>query len=275
MQGHGEEALSWVQEARERMAALPEQGEQPELVEPWNVREIVLRIGGQAAGEVGRWQEALDFEREVVASMQARGATELEEAIVSFNGSLSLLQLGELEWAGRVLLACREVFEHEGALEPLGRTLGALASLEWWRGHDQEAMRLERTALRYAYVARSPEAAANGHHNIASGLRRAGTGTAPVLAHRLAAALIWYQLGDEKASSDTLDGAARDLAGAGDPPPLPGSFADLCDLVGQVQGVQLADLSARLPRHGSGDDTLAEVIRLAAERARAIREATT
>ena len=272
MLGRSDEVLAWVQDARDRMAALPEQSEQPEQVEPWNVREILLRIASEAAGELGRWQESLDLDAEVFASQHARGATDLEQAIVSFIGSIALIELGELDQAERLLLKCRKVFEDEAALGPLGRTLGLMAGLEWRRGHDEEALRLEKTAIRYAYVARYPEGVAAGHHNIANHFRRGDAEPALVLAHRLAAATIWSRLDREYDLSMSLDGAAQDLATAGDPPPLPGSFEELCRLVGQTEGVRLAELTARLPGTGSDDDLLAEVLRLVAGRAEPARQ---
>jgi tetratricopeptide (TPR) repeat protein len=263
MMGRNDEVLAEVQTLRNEMAALPESSDQLERVNPWNVREVVLDTGREAARNLGRWQEALEFNAERIRSKQARGATDHEVASSRFNDYFPLLRLGELEAAGRVLEACREIFEAEGDLGMLGQTFSALGDLEDERGHPGEAIRLEQTALRYEYAGADPEAVTVSHRNLANYLGRAGGDPALVVAHRLAAAYVGSRTGSGQLPG-TLDALAGDLAAAGAPSPLPASFGELCERVGRVEGVRLAELAARLPaRQESDDQVLAELVQLA------------
>jgi hypothetical protein len=260
--GRNEEVLAEVPVLRTQMAALPKQSGQ-ESVNPWGVHEFVLDIAREVATNLGRWKEALGFNAEQIRSLQARGAPDLNVARTMFNDYGPLMELGDLAAAERLLLACRQVFEAEGDLGPLGKTLSALASVEATRGHLAEATRLQQIALRYTYAVTDPEAIAASHHSLASTLKRPGRDLAVVLAHRLAAALIRYRTGSGQLLA-TLYALAQDLAVTGDLPPLPRSFAELCDRVGQVEGVRLAQLAARLPpQQASNDQILAELIQTA------------
>jgi hypothetical protein len=155
------------------------------------------------------------------------------------------------------------VFEAEGDLGMLGKAFVAQAELEYRRGHPSEAIRLQQIGLRYAYAVVDAEGIAGSHLNLVTYLRLADRDPAAVLAHGLAAAFIWYRMGSGWFPR-ALDSLAQDMAEVGDPPPLPRSFAELCERVGQVEGVRLAELAARLPRREvSYDQVLAELIRLA------------
>jgi tetratricopeptide (TPR) repeat protein len=263
MMGRAEEVLAGVQQLREAMATLPEHSDQDERVNPFNVREATLDVGRRAAQNLDRWEEALALNAEQVGSKRARGAPNHEIAFSWFNDYGPLIRLGRLEEARQLLEACRQVFEAEADLGNLGKTLGALADLEDERGRPGEAIRLHQTALRYAYAASDPEEVANSHNNLAVSLRQTSGDPAQVLAHRLAAAYLHSRTGSGRLPS-SLAGLAADLADAGDPAPLPGSFGELCGRVGQVEGVRLAELAARLPTDQQPDDqTLAWLVRLA------------
>jgi hypothetical protein len=246
------------------MSDLSEQSDQDERVTPWNVREATLDIGLHAARDLGHWQEALEFNAEQIRSMQARGAPSFEVASTRLKDYGSLLRLGKLAATEQLLLACRKTFEAVGDLKRLGTTFSAQADLEATRGHPGEAIRLQEIALRYSYAALDPSRTAVGHNNLANYLQLSGHDPALVVAHRLAAALIHWGTGSARLTV-LLDRLARDLTGAGDSvplPALPGSLADLCERVGQVKGVRLADLIARLPQQAN-DHVLAELIQLA------------
>jgi tetratricopeptide (TPR) repeat protein len=260
--GRNEEVLAEVRALHAQMAALPEQSDQQERVAPWNIREVVFDLGRQAARDLGRWREALAFNAEQVRSQQARGATSHVVARTRFRDYGPLLRLGELAAAERLVLGSRKVFEAVGDLDRLGATFSAQADLETTRGHPGEAIRLEETALRYSYATANPEVVAVSHNNLANHLQQAGRDPALVVAHRLAAALIRSRMGSGLLAR-TLDRLAQDMTAAVDPVPLPGSFAELCDRVGQVEGVRLADLGARLPRQANDDQLLAELVQLA------------
>jgi tetratricopeptide (TPR) repeat protein len=264
LMGEHERVLADVQQLRDQIASLPEASDQ-EQVDPWNVREFILGIGALAARELGRWEAALELNAEVIRSTAARGAPALEQARARANDYHPLLRLGRLQDARVLLQGCRAVFQAEGAVADLGRVFSALADLEDKLGHQQDAIAMEQAALRYKYAAGDPDSVAISHHNLANYLRRAGGEPALVVAHRLAAALLSYQTGSGRlgATLRTLTGELAEFGGQA----VPGSFAVLCARVGQVEGVRLSELLARLPGPAAdGDQALAEVLRLARER---------
>ena len=84
------------------------------------------------------------------------------------------------------------------------------------------------------------------------------------LAHRLAAALLFYQTGEGRLAL-MLPTLAAKLVKFGEQA-VAGSFEALCARVSQVEGVRLAELLASLPGPATdGDQALAEVLRLARE----------
>jgi tetratricopeptide (TPR) repeat protein len=260
--GRDQEVLTEIRLLENQLATLPERSQQPEAVQPWSVREDVFDTARLAASNLGRWPEALAFNAEVLRSLRARGATDYEVAFSRFNDYFPLLRLGELDSAERLLRECREVSEAEGDLKMLGKTLSALADLEAERGRPGEAVRFEEIALRYKYAVMDPVAIPVSHHNLATHLWWSGGDRTLVLAHRLAAALIWYRSASGQLSV-ALETLANDVAAAG-APPLAISFGELSARVGQVEGVRLSDLVARLPRRKASDDEdLAELLRLA------------
>jgi tetratricopeptide (TPR) repeat protein len=264
--GEHEQVLDEVQQLRQELASLPEASDQEERTTVWNVREGIPQIGALAAYELGRWEVALELNGEVTRSQVARDAPALEQARARFNDYGPLLELGRLEEARAVLHGCRAVYQAEGALLELGRVLGALADLEARLGHQQDAIGMAQTALRYSYAAGDPDNVPSSHFNLANYLRRAGGDPKLVVAHRLAAALLRYQTGEGRLAN-TLRTLAEDLARFGEQA-VPGSFDELAGRVGQVEGVRLAELLARLRLPGpaaDGDQALAEVLRLTRE----------
>ncbi|MGH8904283.1 MAG: AAA family ATPase, partial [Egibacteraceae bacterium] len=260
---HNEEVLAAVHALRETMAGLPEQGDAEEGVVPWHVRESVLNIGVSAARELGRWEEALALNAEIADSLRRRGASRLVKAGTRFNDYFPLLSLGRLEEARALLLDCRQAFEDAHDVAGLGQVLGALADVEYRLGRTGSAVRLEQDALRLSYATGDPDGVAVSHFNLATSLQSTGQDAAVAVAHRLASAVIRLQTGSGWLP-DTLRQLAQDLAGFdGDPP---GSFAELCRLVDQTDGVHLAQLVDRLPTQApDGEAALAEVLHLARE----------
>ncbi len=262
LQGRSQEVLSAVHKLRETMATLPNQREVNEAVNPWNVREAILVAGHRATADLKRWDEVLALNAELSESARQRSATPLELATLRFRDYIPLLRLGRINDAKKLLLACRAVFEQEQDVAFLGAVVGALADMEENLGHRDAAIRLSQDALRYTYAAADPESIAVSHQNLAIYLRRADADSVE-LAHRLAASVIRYQTGGGGLAL-TLNQLALAFASFDSAPPLPASFAELCDLVSQVEGVQLAQLVERLPRRAAdGDAAMAEVLRLA------------
>ncbi|MGH8902245.1 MAG: AAA family ATPase, partial [Egibacteraceae bacterium] len=263
LQGRNEQVLAAVHALRETMAGLAEHRDAVERVVPWNVRELVLQTGVFAALGLGRWEEALAFNAEAAWSKRRRGASRLDQAGTRFNDYGSLLRLGRLGEAKALLLDCRQVYEDAHDVAWLGRVLSALADVESELGRTGSAVRLEQDALRLHYTAGDPDDIAVSHFNLANYLQRDGRDVVVALAHRLACAVIELQTGSGRLP-DTLRVLAQDLAGFdGD---LPGSFAQLCRLVDQTDGVHLTQLVDRLPKQvPDGETTLAEVLHLASQ----------
>jgi tetratricopeptide (TPR) repeat protein len=263
-QGEHEQVLAEVQQLRDQMATLPKASDQEERANPWNVRELILQIGAFAARELGRFEVALELNGEVTRSEVARDAPALDQARSQFNDYYPLLQLGRLEEARAVLHHCREVFQAEGAIPQLGRVFVALADVEYRLGHQQDAIGMVQAALRYLYAAGELDDVAVSHSNLAISLWQAGGAPALVVAHGLAAALLYYQTGSG-GLANTLRMLADQLAELGEQA-VPESFEALCARVGEVEGVRLAELLAGLPGPAAdGDQALAEVLRLARE----------
>jgi tetratricopeptide (TPR) repeat protein len=265
-QGQHQQVLQQVLALWERMVELPDPPESTDTtVTPWNVREILLQTGVFAAGDLGDWQQALDLNAEIHTSKRRRGASPAEQARTRFDDYGPLLRLGRVEQARDLLIDCRAVFEASNHIPLLGRTLGALAQAEAELGHLPRAIELVTDALRYKYLAGDPSAIATSHHNLAGYLRRDGRDPRLVWAHHLAAAVIYYQTGD-----GTLTISLRNLAGLlnTDPDTAPGSFAEVCTLVEQTDGVHLTRLLDQLP-HRAPDPhaAMTEVLRQASQAA--------
>ena len=264
LQGHAQQVLDTVQELRDQMGALPDPpGPHDSTIVPFNVRETTLNTGVRAARQLGHWQQALDLNAETLDSMRRRGASDAEQALVAFNDYEPMLKLDRPVEARDLLIRCRVVFEANNDIPLLGMTLGALAQVEDTLGHHDRAIDLETAALRFKYLAADPEAIGISHTNLASYLRRAGGDPQRIWAHRLAAAIIDYQIGSGYLARDL-----QTLAGllATKPAAAPGEFSQVCQIVDQIDGVHLADLLARLPQRApDGQAAMDEVLRLAAE----------
>jgi tetratricopeptide (TPR) repeat protein len=245
LQGHGEEVLTEVTRLRQQMAELPEERDQTDTVRPYNVRELILDTGSAAAYQLQRWAEALALNAELLESKRRRGASAFEIARSRFNDYYALLQLGRLAEARSLLLDCREIDERENNTYELGKDLTALADVEDAAGHGQEAIDLQRDALRYTYLAGEVEAIATSHHNLGNYLARHTTDHPQALAHYLASALLSILTGAEGADS-SLRAAAADLPRLPDGAAAPASVSDLCAIADEVPGVHLDRLLAQL-----------------------------
>ncbi len=93
------------------MPSLPATPGPDETAIPWNVREVLLDTGRDAARQLGRWQDALDLNAENIASERERGAPATDIARARFNDYGPLLRLGRTEEALALLLECRQVFQ--------------------------------------------------------------------------------------------------------------------------------------------------------------------
>jgi tetratricopeptide (TPR) repeat protein len=259
VQGRHREVLDGVEQLRVRMAGLPARPDPAtERVDAWMVRETVLNTGALAARELGLWEQALELNAENLASMRARGASAYQQAFDRFNDFGPLRRSGRAVEARELLIGCRAVFEQVDDLASLGKTLSALAAVEDQLGHLQRAVDLAREALRFTYAAADPEAVGGSHHNLATYLQDSGADPGLVGAHRVAASVIAAAIGGQGHLPGRLAALGRLLADA--PDRVPRSFAQVCALVGQVPGVDLAGLLARLPGPGDPDAAVQAVL---------------
>ena len=261
--GRYDEVLATVEVLRPKMDALPLEVETDQATTPWNVREILLDTGRNAAARTERWETALALNAEVVKVELTRDADELEVARTRFNDYFPLLRLRRYEDGRKLLLSCRAVFEVERDIEMLGKVYGALADLEDDTGGRAAAVRFSEVALGYDYQTGEPENCASSHHNLANYLERHGADPATVLAHRLAAAAIYLQM-----QSGHLLTTLRNLARS-ELPPAPPAFAEVAQCVESIEGVRFRALFEQLPRTApDGDAAIATVWQMVADEKR-------
>src|SRR5271166_2460565 len=264
-QGRSEEVFQAVQALEAEMSTLPQASEAEEAVVAWRVREDILGVGVTVAGDLKRWGRALAWSTRQVESMRRRGAPALEVARIEFDEYWVLVRMRLLDEAKELLLACRTVFEDAHDHRMLGDALSALSDLEEEFGHRDNAIQLEHDALRYKYINENAIAIAVSHHNLANYLERAADDPPAAFAHRLASAMIEFQIDSGRLSS-TAEALGRQLLRFDDTPSMLLSFTELCSLVDRVEGVHLGRLIENLPKRApTGQAALAEVVRLARE----------
>ncbi|MGQ0776735.1 MAG: hypothetical protein ACT4NY_20325 [Pseudonocardiales bacterium] len=291
MLGHQEQVLLDVSALRIRMAELPDQGADNDRVNPWNVREGILDVGRLSAVALARWDEALDLNDEIARTRQRRGASAYEAARARFNNYLPLLRLGRLTDVDQLLRDCQDVFDTVGDPAELAAVYGARADLAAKLGNPQDAVDLQRTALRLWYVHPDPRDISTAHHNLANYLSHASANPAEHCAHRLTAALLNHLTGDTSELTKTLSALTKTLAaltktqsalikapgvlvgelrgdssGPGAPVPpttpmLPTTLAEVTDLVDAGDGVHFGKLVVALcPDRATAEDALADLL---------------
>ena len=197
MMGEHAQVLAEMADLRAVMAGLPDRSGPGETVVPWNIRELILDTVHTSAVAMGDWQQCLDLNAEIAASLRRHGAGKHEVASTRLNDATPLIKLGRMAEAGRLLAECQRVFEDHADTASLATVLGARASLEAALGHRQAAADLARAALRLRYVRPEPRSISISHHNLANYLGELGGERAGQRAHRLAAALIRRLSGDD------------------------------------------------------------------------------
>jgi tetratricopeptide (TPR) repeat protein len=264
MLGEDEEVLATAEELRVKMDQLPERGEEREAVVPWNVRENLLGIARTAALALKRWQQALDINQAIKESESERDASAHERALTAFNDHGALRELDRLPEAEKVLRNARRVMEESKDYGRLGEVLSAWASLKFKMGHLDDAIAFQERALRLKYRLGEPDSINISHNNLANYFAIGEREPADVLAHRLATALISFQMESGEYELD-LTSLRRALSYL-DPAALPGSFDEMCARVERIEGVEFRALFDRLPqRKPNGDEALAEILSHVAE----------
>ncbi|MGH3166331.1 MAG: hypothetical protein ACRDN0_10620, partial [Trebonia sp.] len=251
-QGQHDIALAEAYRLRARLDGL-EPGE-----DLTDMREAVLATGRAAAVRAGRWAEAIELNAALVQGLRDRGVPETDIARARFNDYRPLLRLRQTGPALDVLLTCREVFTEAGDAEGLGKTLGALASIENGWGDQETAAELQREALRHSYAAGDAPSVAIGYYNLASYEPHRPTVT---LSRYLASALIFtLAAGPGSAEAgEAVRRAAADLREFGAIPPA--DVADLCAVVRDIPGTSADRLIAGLARDPGRADGPEQVLR--------------
>jgi hypothetical protein len=265
LMGQHRQVLDQIQALRDQMDTLPATRAGNETAEPWSIRETILNIGGLSAQGLGEWQQLLDLNAANLASKRARGASAYEIIRTRYNDTRSLIALGRLADAERILLEAQQAHEDLDDIAGLQQVLSVRALLENTRGRPQQALELQRTAIRLAYVRPEPRDIAISHHQLAGYLQMAGADPAAARAHRLAAALL-FQL---SAMTHELGGASMSLATElrrdARHENLPGTFDEVIRVAEQTEGVHLDRLITALqPDRQAAADAMAEILRSAA-----------
>jgi CHAT domain len=260
--GQASEVLTEVQRFRDRMLALPPASGPDEATTPWSVRETLLGTGRDAAAQLGRWDDALSLNAQVIASERDRRALPAEIARSRFNDYEPLLALGRTDQALPLLLDCRQAFQDARDFGNLGKTLGALAMTEDARGHGDATIQLRRDALRYVYLAGDVEDITVSYHDLGNYFYLYARRPAAAFTCHLAAALIsaLAGTGGTGGTGDSVHNASIDLRELG-AAVLPVDVADLSRQLGDIPGIDLPGLiSALSPDPTAADQALRDLI---------------
>jgi tetratricopeptide (TPR) repeat protein len=270
LMGEHEQVLAETGVLRTQMGELPVRpAENDETISPWNVREVILDIGHTSALALGRWQQCLDLNADILASNQERGVDLHELTRTRFNDADPLIRMGRVDEAGRLLRECQQVFEDHRDTTNLAKVFSERATLENALGRPQVAADFERTALRLSYARPEPRDTAISHHNLAIYLRETGGNRVGQRAHRLAAALIFQLTGmthDLTAAQRSLAAELRQESGTDTGTgPLPATLAEVIRVAELTDGVRLGELIAALaPSSQAAEAALADILRAAA-----------
>lgn len=242
--GHNMEVLETVERLRKEMTNLPYDRER-ETVDAPKVRETVLDAGRFAAMNLGRWDAALEAVQEILKSKHERAAPESELARTAYNATGALLAEGRLDEARGLLVECDATARREGDWRLLSKVATNMARVEKEFGRVDQAIELQRDALRYTYIAAGEEVGVD-HYNLANYLLIGQAPMAESLAHRLVSAIFDYQMGSG-VLRDTLLALGQQLE-ITPPDEIPGSFEEVRQLIEQTAGVHVDTVLRQLPK---------------------------
>jgi hypothetical protein len=221
--------------------------------------------GRSAAIELGRWDDALELNADVLESMSNRHASATEIAPIRFSDYGPLLRLGRTDEALGLLQGCRQVFQDAHDTQALGKVFSALADTEYQRGHGDTALRLERDALRYKYLAGDVPGITRSYHNLGNYFHKHVREAAPAIASHLASALIEVLSGTDD-DGQSARPAAIDLYAFGSAATPPHDVDGLCDRLADIPGTDLPRLIAALsPDPETAERVLRDLIAQALE----------
>ncbi len=262
--GPASHVLAEVNRLGDYMVTLPATRGPDEVIDPANVRELLLDTGRDAAFQLERWADALNLSAAFAASLHERNAPAVSIAMSRFNDYGPLLRLGRADEALALVQDCLQNFQDVHDTLMIGRTLAALGTIESERGHGEAAVRFARDALRYEYLAEDVTGIAASYHNHGTYLRYLRQ-PASALASHLAAALIRTLIGigggQLGTALDSVRNTASDLRELGTDAVPPTSLAALNRQLGDIPSTGLPGLIARLsPDPEAAEATLRSLV---------------
>lgn len=265
--GQAAQVLDEVTQLRAHVATLPATPGPSEMSVPWQVQERLLDAGRSAALQLGQWNDALELNSTIYASMRDRNAPAADVTRTRFNDYGPLLRLDRAGEALALLQDCLRAFQDVGDPLAVGTTLSALADTEYHRDQFESAVRLERDALRYAYLADDVNGIAVSYHNHGSYLDRGTSQLTQAVASYLTSALVTALTGAED-HYESVPAAAAGLRRLGRAAVPPVTVADLDRHLGPIPGTDLPGLVARLaPDMETANRVLRQVVTRAEESA--------
>jgi hypothetical protein len=266
LMGQNRQVVDQVTVLKGQMDKLPSSRTSNDAHEPWNVRELILDAGSASAQVLEEWQTCLDFNAAILASMRDRGASAYAITKMRYNDARPLIGLGRLADAELILLECQQADEDQNDIAELQKVLSTRAFLEDVRGRPQQALALQRTAVRLAYARPEPPSVAIKHHQFAYFLKRAEASSTESRAHTLAAALLYQFTGMTAELSAISDQLARELRRDTECDDLPGTVDEVVDVAEQTEGVHLDRLITALqPDRQAAANALTSILRVAAD----------
>ncbi|MFC2142141.1 CHAT domain-containing protein [Acidobacteriota bacterium] len=260
LMGFHDEVLHTIESLRTQMSNFSEELGTDELVLHWNVKEGILNAAQIAALENGNFKMALGFAEELIESVRSRGASEHWLAVARFNSYGPLLRLQRYDEVRKMLTECRVVFEASHDIQMLGKLYGALADLEESTGELETAIQFEEKAMFYHYQTNIPSDCASSHANYCYYLIHNKSDQGIILAHEMACAIIYYQIGSIKLHSSIQSIASNKL-----PDTLP-TYEDVVAKVEAISGVNFTSLFETLPRRApDGDAAISTIWELVTE----------
>ncbi|SPL90482.1 unnamed protein product [[Actinomadura] parvosata subsp. kistnae] len=154
--------------------------------------EEILQAARSSALAWERWSTAIAWTHRMSRHRQHQGVQPWALALIKMADWVPLFRLGRLSKAERLLDECQHVFMAHRALPELRLAVSARAEICARLARPDEAAMYEEIALRIGYDAyNDAEDIARHHHNLAGHLRDAGRPRLEVVAHRLAAAMLY------------------------------------------------------------------------------------
>ncbi|SDT39562.1 hypothetical protein [Actinoplanes derwentensis] len=180
-----------------------------DLQDPDRLRVSLLHCAVGSAKATRDWELSLQLNEQILHLLAAIGADEHERVYYWFSDNAALMELGRFRECELLLDRIEPIFAHHDdtvMVEAVTRARGLLTAR---RGDPAAALAGERAALRTAYTARDPGAAARLHVNYANHLRATNTAVSVRVAHRIAAAVLYTLTGDATEAARAVT-AARD-----------------------------------------------------------------